>query len=112
MLLCFLGMGESIPDCSLSDLVTVQHQPPDRRTLVWRQSGNLCDSGTYITRLRVLRANMAHLKSEFERGSSVGPFEVNIADWPWFGRGTTLFEVLLLPGLEQELLLLWADIWA
>ena len=34
MLLCFLGMGESISDCSLSDLVTVQHQRSDRRALV------------------------------------------------------------------------------
>ena len=59
----------------------------------------------------MLRGDTPRLKSEFEGGSStVRPFEVDVVDWPWFGGGTTLFEVLLLSGLKRELLLLCADL--
>lgn len=61
-----------------------------------------------MTRLRVLRGGAPRLKPELEGGSST--FDIDVAGWSWYGRATTLFVLLLPPGLKRELLLLCVDL--
>jgi len=61
-----------------------------------------------MTRVRVLRGDTPRLNPELERESSTfNPFKVDVVGWSWDDEGTTLFVLLLPPGLNRELFLLW-----
>jgi len=59
----------------------------------------------------VLRGDTPCLNPEMERGSTTfKPFKVDAVGWSWCDEETTLFMLLLPPGLNRELLLLYWDL--
>ena len=68
------------------------------------------DSQAYMTRLRALRGDTPRLKPKSESSSVFNLLEVDVVGWSWYDRETALFVLLLLPGLNRELVLLCWDL--
>ena len=68
------------------------------------------DSRAYMARLRVLSGDTPRLNPKSERSSAFNLSEVDVAGWSWYERETALLVLLLLPGLNRELLLLCRDL--
>jgi len=63
-----------------------------------------------MTKLRVLRGDTPRLNPKSGRSSTFNLLEIDVAGWSWCGGETALFVLLLLPGLNRELVLLCRDL--
>jgi len=68
------------------------------------------DLRAYMTRLRVLRGDTPRLNPKSERSSAFNLLEVDVVGWSWYGTETAPLVLLLLPGLNRELVLLCRDL--
>ena len=103
-------MGETISDCSLSDLCDSSAVGSARIGTEGDGMEIRVDLRAYMTRLRVFRGDTPRLNPKSERSPASNLFELDVVGWSWYGRETDLFVLLLLPGLNRELVRLCRDL--